>query len=150
MISHITRRNVITIWTLVTMLYKLCDAFPSVPSTANWKESRPATVINIRLHRGWNNLIVRSRDLGGRRPLWMLQRRLEQSGLVMHTLVCTHCSAVSKPCTMTWLFMHTVKQDATHLLFTSVACCILQNRCVAQIAETIIEFWKLKTRTYKQ
>jgi len=37
------------------------------------------------------------------------------------------------------LFMHAVKKDATHLLFTVVA------QRVAQIAETIMEFWKSKT-----
>jgi len=36
-----------------------------------------------------------------------------------------HCSAVSNPCTMTQLFMYAVKQDATNLLFTAVARCIL-------------------------
>jgi len=35
--------------------------------------------------------------------------------------------------------MHAVKKDATHLLFTVVA------QRVAQIAETIMEFWKSKT-----
>jgi len=36
-------------------------------------------------------------------------------------------AAMHFPCTMTQLFMHAVKQDATHLLFTALACHILQS-----------------------
>jgi len=61
-ISHVTRRDVITIWTYVTILNN--DRATCSLQSYPWQTERkvgPATVINIKLYGGWNDHIVWSR-----------------------------------------------------------------------------------------
>jgi len=101
----------------------------SRPKVSEWKLDRPAIVINIRLHGGWNDCTVRSRDLGSHvttHPTATVNVAAIAENKGTHWRLCPFacCSAVSMH--KTRLFMHVVKQDATQLLFTVLVCRMLQ------------------------
>jgi len=104
------------------------------------RKVRPAS---IRLHRSWNDHRC---YLGGHVTAHTMATlnvatMAENKAALWRPCPPACCSAVSNPCTMTRLFMHAVKQDTMHLLFTAVA------HCVVQIAKMVIKLWRLKMTT---
>jgi len=112
----------------------------------------PVTVINRKLHGGRKGRMVWPRDLGGcvtvcPTAALNVATTAENKAAQWRPRPPARSIAVSNPCTMTRLFTHAVKQDATHWLFTAVAHSILQMCSTNAKMIPVISFENQKRKT---